>query len=923
MQPPEKRARANIDVMLKQCGWVVQDYKQLDLSAGRGVAVCEVPLKRGRCDYLLLVDRKPIGVVEAKKEGVTLSSVAFQSGFYATHLPDFLAKIAPGQLPFLYESTGIETFFRDERDPHPRSRQLFAFHRPETLAKWIEEPDTLRRRLGEMPFKHPYDGTGVRACRVEAINNLEKSFAEAKPRALIQMATGAGKTLTACAFSYRLIKHAGARNVLFLVDRANLGRQAHTEFQQFVLPDDGRKFTQVYNAQHLASNRLDSVARVTISTIQRLYSMLRGEELAEDLDERSGFELSAADNRIREVKYNSAVPIETFDFIIADECHRSIYNLWRQVLEYFDAFLIGLTATPGKQAIGFFNQNVVSEYPHERAVADGVNVGYDVYRIRTEVTEHGGKVEKGLYVDKRHKESRRVRWERLDDDLSYTAKDLDRSVVVKSQIRTVLQAFKDAIPELFPGRSLVPKTVIFTKDDSHAEDVVHICREVFGKGNDFCKKITYQSKHPDGRPANTDHLIQEFRLSPQLRIAVTVDMIATGTDVRPLECLVFLRDVRSRVYFEQMKGRGTRVLSPTELQAVSGAEALAKTHFVIVDAVGVCESDKTDSRPLDRKPQENLEKILLGVALGKRDEDTLTTLAARLARMDQALNDSEKQNIVSVTAGKTLAYMSRALLEAIDPDKIAEKATGKPGAEAQEVDPDLLSQTRHELITQACAPFDKPEVRDRLVRAKQQNEQTIDVTTIDVITSKRIDKQAKEKAEATVRSFRDYIEQHKAEIEALQILYSRPYKKRLTEESLRELEAKLKTNYGTHPVPKLWTAFSQIRNSKPAMRDSQARRFTDLISLVRTAIEPTTPLEPFEEHVRQNFDAWVEEKRSAGITFNADQLTWLEKMRDYISASGSVDREHLEADNVLGPIYKAFGENLWPLMDELNLTLAA
>jgi type I restriction enzyme R subunit len=328
MSTPEKRAREQIDAALTRCDWIIQDYKQLDLSAGRGIAIREVPLKRGRCDYLLLVDRKPIGIVEAKKEGVTLSSVAFQSGFYAANLPDFLAKIGPGALPFLYESTGVETFFRDERDLHARSRQLFAFHRPETLAKWIEETDTLRRRLAEMPFKYPYDGTGVRACRVEAITNLEQSFAEARPRALIQMATGAGKTLTACAFSYRLIKHAGARNVLFLVDRANLGRQAHTEFQQFVLPDDGRKFTQVYNVQHLTSNRLDSVARVTISTIQRLYSMLRGEELADDVDERSGFELAAADNRIREVKYNRAVPIETFDFIIADECHRSIYNLW-------------------------------------------------------------------------------------------------------------------------------------------------------------------------------------------------------------------------------------------------------------------------------------------------------------------------------------------------------------------------------------------------------------------------------------------------------------------------------------------------------------------------------------------------------------------------------------------------------------------
>ncbi|MFL6520026.1 MAG: DEAD/DEAH box helicase family protein [Chthoniobacterales bacterium] len=311
MPTPEELARQQIDVLLQQCGWIIQDYKKLDLSAGRGIAIREVRLKEGRCDYLLLIDRKPVGIIEAKKAGVTLSNVAFQSGQYAKNLPDFLRGPLTGHLPFLYESTGIETYFRDERDPHPRSRRVFAFHRPETLAKWLEEPDTLRRRLAEMPFKYPYNGENVRVCRVEAISGLEQwserderharssregsgervgrraneSFAEAQPRALIQMATGAGKTLTACAFTYRLIKHAGARNVLFLVDRANLGRQAMAavtdamqrpgfQFQQFVTPD-GRKFTELYNVPHLTSNKLDGVCRVTICTIQRLYAMLR------------------------------------------------------------------------------------------------------------------------------------------------------------------------------------------------------------------------------------------------------------------------------------------------------------------------------------------------------------------------------------------------------------------------------------------------------------------------------------------------------------------------------------------------------------------------------------------------------------------------------------------------------------------------
>ena len=575
--------------------------------------------------------------------------MADQSGHYGENLPDFLAQLLPGadeRLPFLYESTGVETFFRDERDPI-RARaglRLPSPRNPRRMARRARHPARPPRATA---FRHPLATTGMRACQIEAITNLEESFADDRPRALIQMATGAGKTYTACAFTYRLIKHAGAKRVLFLVDRANLGRQAKGEFHQFVTPDTGRKFTELYNVQHLTSNNLDAVCRVTICTIQRLYSMLRGEELDEDLDERSGYEIAAADDRPKDVAYNPAIPIETFDFIVTDECHRSIYSLWRQVLEYFDAFLIGLTATPCKQTIGFFNQNLVMEYNHERAVADGVNVGYEVYRIKTQVTEQGGKIEKGFYVDRRSKETRRVRWERLDEDLAFAAqgaRPLRRRAVADPHRP---QAFKDALfTELFPGRTLVPKTLIFAKDDSHAEDIVHLVREVFGRGNDFAKKITYKAYNPETkRYEKSENLIQEFRTSPQLRIAVTVDMIATGTDIKPLECLLFLRDVRSRVYFEQMKGRGTRVLTPTDLQAVSGADARAKTHFVIVDAVGVCESDKTESRPLERQPTVAFDKLLLGVALGKRDEDTLTTLAGRLARLDRELDQPGKQEI--------------------------------------------------------------------------------------------------------------------------------------------------------------------------------------------------------------------------------------------------------------------------------------
>ncbi len=404
-------------------------------------------------------------------------------------------------------------------------------------------------------------------------------------------------------------------------------------------------------------------------------------------------------------------------------------------------------------------------------------------------------------------------------------------------------------------------------------------------------------------------------------------MIATGTDVKPLECLVFLRDVRSRVYFEQMKGRGTRVLSPTDLQAVSGAEAQAKTHFVIVDAVGVCESDKTDSRPLDRKPTEKLESILLGVALGKRDEDTLTTLASRLARLEQALDETEKSHVTAATGGKTLSEMARALLQSVDPDAIAEKAAQKAGVEAHEVSPEALEQARAALVVEACSPFDKPDVRDTLVRVKQQSEQTIDVTTIDVVTSKGFDAAAKDKAESLVKSFRDYIAAHQSEIDALQILYSRPYKQRLTEPMLKELEKKLRENHAAWTEDRLWDAFAVTAPGKVKGR-SQAGRFADLIALVRFALEQRPVLAPFADSVSDRFNEWLMDEAKAGTVFTQEQLAWLNLIREHVATAVSIEPEDLDLSPFsqlggLGKAHQLFGERLPQLLEEMNTILAA
>ncbi len=482
---PEAKARLDIDTMLEAAGWVVQDADSVSLSAGQGVAVREFVMAspHGRADYLLFVDQRAVGVLEAKPAGTILSNVEPQRDDYAAGMPDDL-EVPIEPLPFTYMSTGTETRFKNGLDPGARTRDIFAVHRPATLVAWADEyyegTGTLRHRLQHLP---DLDTEGLWSAQERAIRNLEESLAEGRPRALIQMATGSGKTYTAANVAYRLVRYGGAKRILFLVDRANLGRQTLNEFQTFTVPNDGRKFTELYNVQHMSSNAIDPVARVTISTIQRLYSTLKGEaELDPAVDEESAYDV-LPDEAVP-VTYNPKVPPETFDVVIVDECHRSIFGLWRQVLDYFDAFTIGLTATPNKQAFGFFKQNLVMEYGHEEAVTDGVNVDFDVYRIKTQISDVGSSVEAGLFTNFRDRQTRELRWEKLDEEVTYGKEALDRAVVAEDQIRTVIETFRKRLfTEIFPGRTDVPKTLIFAKDDSHADDILRILREEFGKGD--------------------------------------------------------------------------------------------------------------------------------------------------------------------------------------------------------------------------------------------------------------------------------------------------------------------------------------------------------------------------------------------------------------------------------------------------------
>jgi type I restriction enzyme R subunit len=781
-----------------------------------------------------------------------------------------------------------------------------------------ESAATLRQRLRHLP---ELATDGLWPAQVKAIRNLEASFADDRPRALIQMATGSGKTFTACNAIYRLAKFAKAHRVLFLVDRANLGRQAYKEFGQFVTPDDGRKFTELYVVQHLTSNTFDTTAKVTISTIQRLYSILRGDpELPGDLEEVSAFTGGPVPLRPVEVAYNPALPIDAFDVIVTDECHRSIYGVWRQVLEYFDAFLVGLTATPSVQTLGFFHRNLVMEYDHAQAVADGVNVDFDVYEIRTEITEQGAKIDAGLYVDRRDRLTRQRRWEQLEDDLPYDASELDRAVVAEDQLRTVVRTFRDRLfTEIFPGRTEVPKTLVFAKDDSHAEDLVRVIREEFGKGNDFCQKITYRTVG-----ARPEDLLASFRNSYNPRIAVTVDMIATGTDVKPLEIVFFMRSVRSRTFFEQMKGRGVRVISSTDLQAVT-PDALAKARFVIVDAVGISHEDLADTTSLEKQPSVPFERLLEQVAFGNRDADVLSSLASRLARLDRRLTHEDRRSLEALAGGITLHVITAALIDALDPDTQLREARQVTGADEPTAEQVADAATR--LLDEAVQPLAaNPALRVRLAEIRRSYEQTIDTTSIDRVLRAGYSAEATEAARGLVTSFEAFIREHADEVAALEVMFSRPYARRLTFADVRELAEAIGRPPRVWTPDLLWAAYDRLDHSR--VHGSGERTLADLVSLVRFAVHDDEELEPYAERVAARFDAWLATQRTAGRTFTDEQLRWLAMIRDQIAASLGVELDDFayvpfNQEGGVGRAFELFGADLAPMLEELNSELTA
>lgn len=622
------------------------------------------------------------------------------------------------------------------------------------------------------------------------------------------------------------------------------------------------------------------------------------------------------------VEYRADVPLETFDFIFTDECHRSIYDLWRQVLEYFDAYLIGLTATPSKQTLGFFNQNLVMEYGYEQAVADGVNVDHDIYRIRTQVTQGGGTIEAGWQVDFRDRATRAVRWQALDEDLTYPPTALDRSVVAVDQIRTVVRTFKEKLPEIFPGRIDPPKTLIYAKDDSHADDIVRIVREEFARGNDFAQKITYKTT---GR--KPEELLNDFRNLFNPRIVVTVDMIATGTDIQPLEIVMFMRPVRSRIYFEQMKGRGGRIIDPDAFQAVT-RDAKSKTHFVLVDCVGVVDDQLVDAPPLERKPTVPLAMLLQQISLGSRVPEVVSSVASRLARLDRQLGKEDRAALAKAAGGLALSDIGAKLVEALDPDRQAERARAEAGLPADvEPSPEQVAQARDAMVGAATAPLaSNPALRNLIVEIQHRYEQVIDTITKDEVIEAGFSVEARDRARGVVESFEAFLTENRDEITALQVLYGRPYRQRLRFADIKGLAQAIGAPPRGWTPESLWRAYEALERSR--VRGSGPRVLTDIVALVRYALKQEDELVPFADQVRERFEGWLATQEIAGRRFSGEQRGWLELIRDHVAASFAIEMDDFELSPFAqrggaGRAYQVFGEELDSLIEELNGALVA
>lgn len=855
---PEEKARVKIDQMFVDAGWKVvdRDFYSPTITAA---AIREGLLEGNReADYFLFINGKAVGVLEAKREEVDVASdiVCEQTIKYTRYVPEcYQAYLRP--LPFIYQSNGVTTLFRDCRVEDSDYEPMNRIHTPKEMVKMLGIDD-------------PYAGLptlqnkGLRDCQYEAISELENSFRSGQNRALLVLATGAGKTYTACMSAYRFLAYTPMKRILFLVDRNNLGKQAEGEFGMFRLTENGDPFNTIYTVNRLKSSKVPSDSNVVISTIQRLFSLLTGQEIVDNDDDDE-------DTATGEVQLtgNLQLPSDFFDLIIIDECHRSIYGNWRKVLEYFSsAKMIGLTATPVPETMAFFNNNRVSNYTLERSIVDGVNVDCRVYRIKTEVTENGGAILKGQKLKRVTKYTGDIENIKNEETRSYTKEELNRSVINPAQIKLVLETYRDAVytemftdPQREPNMDYLPKTLIFALNEVHATNIVKIAKEVFGRTDDkFVQKITYSS-------GDSNELIRRFRNDKEFRIAVTCTLVATGTDVKPLEVLIFMRDVASEPLYIQMKGRGVRTIGDDQLRNVT-PNAFSKDCFFLVDAVGVTESHKTvpGGGTGPQGPTITLRRLLELLTHGNVSDEYMLLLASKLPRIDRKCNDSQREHFQEL-AHASMREISSNIYEAFEKNLLPPyEDINEPNNERKGLVAPLTHhpEARHYLLILAAG----------FMETLQPGE--------DTLISKGF---SQEEASEVTSAFEKYCDEHQDEIEALRMIYNNDGEP-LTYVILKDLENKLKMANNKFQSSRIWNSYAIVnpQSVKKHTTKEEKEALTNIIQLVRFANHQIEKLESLYPQAQQRFNLWYGQMQR---TVTESQIAIIRQIVDYIASNGA------------------------------------
>ena len=894
---PEEKARVLIDQLFADAGWQVVSREEYsaDISAA---AIEEGILQGGKeADYLLFINGMAIGVLEAKKETTDVSSdkVTSQAENYTRLLLPFY-KTWSKPLPLVYTSNGHVVLFRDHRDPDGGFIPMKRIHTPKEICQILGIEDAF---AGLPTLKKK----GLRDCQFEAITALEKSFKAGQNRAYMVLATGAGKTYTACMASYRFLSYTPMRRVLFLVDRNNLGKQAEDEFGKFRLTENGDAFNTIFSVERLKTKTIPQGTNVVISTIQRLFSLLKGEDIVET-DDDEHYDGDDTPGPVIALPENPTLPRDFFDLIIVDECHRSIYGSWRSVLDYFSsARMIGLTATPAPETKAFFNYNRVINYNLDRSIADGVNVDYRVYRIKTRATTDGGAIRDGEEVKQITRYTGTVKDVRNSGEKTYTGNELNRSIVNPSQIKLVLETYRDAVytemfndPQREPNFDYLPKTLIFALNDAHASNIVQIAKEVFGRpesDNQFVQKITYSA-------GNSNELIRHFRNDKEFRIAVTVTLVATGTDVKPIEVVMFMRDVESEALYTQMKGRGVRSIGDEQLRIVT-PNAYSKDLFYLVDAVGVTEHEMHETRPsTDSKPAIiSLKELLERLTHGYVDDEYLRMIAGRLSRIYAKSNDGQRQEFERL-AGIGMKDLASHIYDALGGGQLP------PFAD--------VNEPNHERRGLVAPLAIHPDARKHLlilnagfVNILQPGE--------DELISKGF---SIEEATTTTAAFEKYVAEHKDEIEALRIIFNNRGEP-ITYPMLKELDRQLRLFNAKFNPALLWNTYAVVRPAdvvKFTTKDEK-EALTNIIQLVRFAFKHIPKLVSLKGDAAKYFNLWCGQGWR-GMTEKQNEL--LGQIVNYIVSNGACTVEDIKEEDKTqaGQLVMAFGG-----IDAANVALAS